>query len=100
MATIRERQLTSTRPKDGTVTAARMVEDADGIWTTYVRLSWRLEEWLIVLEYTGTAPRKYKSASLGVEHIRHAYRYFGRIILETERRHDSPSRPKRRSDTL
>lgn len=98
--TIRERQLSSVRPPNGIVTAARLCESLDGLWTTQVRVSWRSEEWLTVYDYSGANPRTYKSASLAVEHIRAAYRYFGQVILETQRREDSPPRPKHRIHTL
>jgi hypothetical protein len=98
--TIRERQLSSMRPANGIVTAARLCESLDGLWTTQVRVSWRPEDWLTVYDYSGSNARTYKSASLAVEHVRSAYRYFGQVILETQRREDSPPKPKRRSDTL
>ncbi len=100
LPSIRERQLTSMRPKDGIVKAVRLVEDLDGIWTTHVCVSWHDDEWLIVFDYVGSGPRTYKSVALAVEHVRYAYSYFGRVMVETLRRADTPRRPKRRSDTF
>lgn len=86
---LRERQLTSMRPSGGIVKAVRLLESADGVWTTYVCVSWRDDEWLIVFDYLGTGPRTYKSVALAVEHIRKSYNYFGRIMVDTLRRSES-----------
>ncbi len=88
------------RPCDGIVKGVRLLEDLDGTWTTFVCVSWREDEWLIVFDYLGKGPRLYKSVALAVEHVRSAYRYFGRVMVETERRSDSAPRVKRRSDAF
>lgn len=88
------------RPSDGIVKGVRLMEDLDGTWTTFVCVSWREDEWLIVFDYLGKGPRLYKSVALAVEHVRCAYSYFGRVMVETMRRSDSPPRAKRRSDAF
>jgi hypothetical protein len=86
------------RPTGGQITCVRLLEELDGRWTTFVTVSWRDEEWSIVYDYLGKAPRRYKSVSLAIAHVRNDYDYFGRVIVDTLRRADTPERPERRSD--
>ena len=87
--TIRERMLTSLRPKSGRIIGVRIVEATEGTWTMYVTLSWKSGEHLVFV-YGSTKPKRYKHLSAAVAHCRDAYHYYGPIILETEKQEPAP----------
>ena len=87
--TVRERMLTSLRPRSGRIVGVRMVEATDSTWTMYVTLSWKSGEHLVSI-YDSTKPKRYKHLSAAVAHCREAYNYYGPIILETEKQEPPP----------
>lgn len=88
-ATIRERMLTSLRPRSGRIVDVRIVEAIDSTWTMYVTLSWKSGEYLVSV-YGSTKPKRYKHLAAAVAHCRDAYKYYGPIILETEKQEPPP----------
>ena len=81
---VRLRALNAFIERGGAVTEARLIEDANGLWTIRLRLSGRPGEY-IVNRFDSDAPRAYKDVSLAIASIYKDLRYRGAIILSTER---------------
>lgn len=81
---LRERLLTTSRPKDGQVLSIRLIEGRDGQYRIVVRVSWRDGEYL-VRKRNSSEVKRYKDVSALLERCRETYRFTGAIIVETEK---------------
>ena len=81
---VRLRALNAYIEKGGAVTEARLVEDAEGLWTIHLRLAGRKGEYL-VNRFDSDAPRSYKDVALAIATIYKDMGYRGAIIVSTER---------------
>ncbi len=82
---IRLRSLSNFLERGGTLAEVRLVENADGIWTVWVRLADRPGEFR-VNQFHNDAPKTYKDLALAHATIREDLRYAGPIVLSTDRR--------------
>lgn len=80
---LRERLLTTGRPKDGRVESIRTIKGKDGLYHAFVRVSWRDGEYLLTKRDTDEVKR-YKSLSALEQRCRETYRFNGPIIVETD----------------
>lgn len=78
-ATIRDRQLTQSRPAGGHVQSVRLAP-IDGGWGMYVQVSWRTGE-LLVLQWGAPIPKIYKTTDNAIRHCRERYAYSGAITV-------------------
>jgi hypothetical protein len=81
---VRLRALNAYIDKGGVVTEARLIENAEGVWTIRLRLAGRPGEW-IVNRFDSDAPRAYKDVGLAINSIFKDLKYRGAIIVSTER---------------
>jgi|GEM_PF-1264560 len=86
---IRLRSLGIYLENGGSVVDCRVIEDAEGLWTIYVRLSDRPGEHRVNM-YKSDQPKTYRAVNLAVNTIRDDFRYFGPVVLSTERRAGGP----------
>lgn len=81
---VRLRALNAYLEKGGQVTEARLVEDAQGIWTIRLRLADRAGD-VLVNRFDSDTPRAYKDVALAINTIFKDMHYRGPIIVSTER---------------
>ena len=81
---VRLRALNAYLEKGGAVIEARLVEDAQGIWTIRLRLAGRPGEFLIN-RFDSDTPRAYKDVALAINTIYADMGYRGAIVVSSER---------------
>jgi hypothetical protein len=86
---VRLRALNGFIERGGAVLEARLIEDADGVWTIRLRLSGRQGEF-IVNRFDSDTPRAYKDVGLAIASIYKDLRYRGAIIVSSERDYPAP----------
>lgn len=84
-AAIRIRSLDRYLAKGGQLTAARLVEDVEGLHTVWVRLADRPGEYRIN-QYHADVAKVFKDPSFAIAALRNDFHYYGDIILATDRR--------------
>lgn len=85
---VRLRALNFYLEKGGSVTEARLVESAEGLWTIRLRLAGRKGEYL-VNRFDSDAPRSYKDVALAITTIYRDMGYRGAVIISTDRDYDT-----------
>ncbi len=87
---IRVRSLSMMLDKGTTLTDARLVEQEDGLWVIYFRLSDRPGEYRLNMAKFDQ-PKTYKDVALAIASIREDFHYVGPITCVTDRHGDLES---------
>jgi len=82
---IRLRRLSHYLDKGGSLIDVRLLEDAEGTFTLWVRLADRPGEFL-VNQFQYDKPRAYSDLNRAMSNIRNELGYFGPVTLQTDRR--------------
>jgi hypothetical protein len=82
---IRLRSLSHYLRKGGSIVDARLLEDADGTYSVWVRLGDRPGEFC-VNQFQFDKPKTYRDLNLAVATLRNEFGYYGPIALQTDRR--------------
>ena len=82
---IRLRSLSHYLDKGGAITDARLVEDADGTFSVWVRLGDRPGEFRLN-QFQNDKPKTYRDLNLAVATLRNELGFHGSIVLQTDRR--------------
>ena len=82
---LRLRRLTTYLRQGVVLTEVRLVENPQGLWTIWLRLSDRPGEFKLYKQDIAE-PRVYKDVALAVATIRKEFKFLGTISLSTERR--------------
>ena len=79
------RSLSHYLSKGGAVVDARLLEDAEGTYSVFVRLGDRPGEFC-VNQFQYDKPKTYRDLNLAVATLRNEFRYYGAISLQTDKR--------------
>jgi hypothetical protein len=82
---IRLRSLSHYLSKGGSIVDARLLEDAEGTYSVWVRLGDRPGEFC-VNQFQYDKPKTYRDLNLAVATLRNEFGYYGAIALQTEKR--------------
>ena len=83
--TIRVRSLTNYLKKGGQLVHARLVEDAEGLYSVWMRLADRPGEFRLN-QFHADAPKTFKDVGLAIASLRNEFGYYGEIAVATDRR--------------
>jgi hypothetical protein len=82
---IRLRSLSHYLDKGGSIVDARLIEDAAGAYSVWVRLGDRPGEFRIN-QFQNDRPKTYRDLNLAVANLREEFGYYGNIGLQTDKR--------------
>jgi hypothetical protein len=87
---VRARVLFGYLAKGASITEARVIETAEGVWTIRVRVTGLKGEY-VINKYDSDTPRSYKDVALAIHAIYSDMAYRGAIILSSERDYAAPT---------